>query len=127
MKKQAGLWIDHRKAVIVLLTGKVEEIKSISLEEERVSGTDSEKGWIEDVRDRHYENHLKSYYDEVIAVTRGSESILIFGPGEAKIELEKQFKHEGLAKSILAVETTDKMTVNQIAAKVRDRFKTEAE
>ena len=29
MNKQAGLWIDHRKAVVVLITDAGEEIKKI--------------------------------------------------------------------------------------------------
>ena len=29
MNKQAGLWIDHRKAVIVLITDEGEEVKKI--------------------------------------------------------------------------------------------------
>lgn len=29
MKRKAGLWIDHRKAVIVFLSGREEEIKVI--------------------------------------------------------------------------------------------------
>ena len=50
----------------------------------------------EDVRDRQFGNHLNSYYDEVIAAIRGADSIQIFGPGEAKGELEKRLEHEGL-------------------------------
>ena len=53
---------------------------------------------------------------------RDAESIQIFGPGEAKGELEKRLEHEGLKAHILAVEAADKMTDRQIAAKVRERF-----
>ena len=37
MKKTAGLWIDHRKAVIVIVTDKGDEIKLII--------SNVEKGW----------------------------------------------------------------------------------
>ena len=76
----------------------------------------------EDQRDRKFTNNLNSYYDEVIAVLRGADTIQIFGPGEAKGEFEKRLEHAGLKAHILAVETADKMTENQIAAKVRERF-----
>jgi len=126
MKKQVGLWIDHRKAVIVLITDEGEEIKKIISGMEKhvrfTSGTGSENGSSEDVRDRQFGNHLNSYYDEVIAVIRDADSIQIFGPGEAKGELEKRIEHEGLKAHILAIETMDKMTDHQIAAKVRERF-----
>lgn len=31
MKKQVGLWIDHRKAVVVLITDEGEEIKKVDI------------------------------------------------------------------------------------------------
>jgi hypothetical protein len=74
------------------------------------------------VRDRQFGNHLNAYYDQVIAEIRGAESIHIFGPGEAKGELEKRLEHEGLKERVLAIETVDKMTDRQIAAKVREHF-----
>jgi len=44
------------------------------------------------------------------------------GPGEAKTELEKRLESEKLDGHIVGVETVDKMTDGQIAAKVRQRF-----
>ena len=128
MKKQAGLWIDHRKAVVVLVTDEGEEIKKIVSDMEKhvrfTGGTGSEEGSSEDVRDRQFGNHLNAYYDRVIAVIRDADSIQIFGPGEAKGELEKRLEHEGLKAHILAIETVDKMTDHQISEKVRERFLT---
>ena len=126
MNKQAGLWIDHRKAVIVIVTDENEEIKEVTSGMEKdvrfTSGDGSEHGSTEDVRDRQFGNHLSSFYDQVIAVLRGAESIQIFGPGEAKGELEKRLEHAGLKEHVLAIETVDKMTDKQISAKVRERF-----
>jgi hypothetical protein len=51
-----------------------------------------------------------------------TQTLQIFGPGEAKGELEKRLEHEGLKEHVLAIETMDKMTDRQIAAKVRERF-----
>jgi len=128
MKKEIGLWIDHRKAVIVIIKDEEEEIKKVTSNMEKhirfTSSSTSEEGSAEDVRDRKFGNHLNSYYDEVIAYIRDADSIQIFGPGEAKGELEKRIKHEGLKAHILAIETADKMTDRQISAKVRDRFLT---
>ena len=128
MKKQAGLWIDHRKAVIVIVSEAGEEIKEITSNMEKhirfTNGTGSEEGSSEDVRDRQFGNHLNKFYDDVIAVVRDAESIQIFGPGEAKGELEKRLVHEGLKSRILAIETMDKMTDHQISAKVREHFQT---
>lgn len=122
MTKQAGLWIDHRKAVIVLITDEGEEVKKIASGMEKHTRFKGEGGQGEDVRDRQFGNQLNGYYDEVIAVVRDADAIQIFGPGEAKGELEKRLENEGLKEHILVIETMDKMTDRQIAAKVRERF-----
>jgi hypothetical protein len=125
MKSKVGLWIDHRKAVIVMVTDAGEETKQITSNIEkhvRFSSGDSEDGSTEDVRDRQFGNHLNSYYDEVIAYLREAESIQIFGPGEAKGQLEARLESEGLKGRIVEIDTMDKMTDRQIAAKVRQRF-----
>lgn len=132
MKKEVGLWIDHRKAVIVTIENDAEtsqEIQSNMEKHVRFSGksnsgdpSSSQGSTAEDVRDRHFDNHLESYYTGILSFIRDADSILIFGPGEAKGELESLLKHEHLEEKIVGVETEDKMTDNQISAKVRDRF-----
>ena len=134
MKKEIGLWIDRREAILVILTDGEEEIRHIPSGGEtytRYSGsshTRTPEGLIgvtvEDQRDRKYADRLKKYYDEVIAVIRGADAIQIFGPGEAKGELEKRIGQIGLKARMPAIEATDKMTDHQISAKVREHFLT---
>jgi stalled ribosome rescue protein Dom34 len=134
MKKEIGLWIDHREAIIVILTDGGEEIKHITSNNGkhiRYSGSSHSRTpeglkevTAEDQRDRKFGNQLNKYYDEVIAAISDAESIQIFGPGEAKGELEKRIEHKGLKVHILAIETADKMTDHQISAKVRKHFLT---
>src|SRR2546430_16112184 len=126
MKRQMGLWIDHRETVVVIIGDKGEETRRIESGMEKhirfSNGSGSEDGSAEDQRDRQFTNHLNRYYDEVISHLRDAESILIFGPGEAKSELEKRLVSKGLSERIIGVETIDKMTDHQIATKVRQRF-----
>jgi hypothetical protein len=126
MKKIAGLWIDHRKAVIVIVSEAGEEIKEITSDMEKhtrfTGGNASMDGSTEDVRDRQFGNHLNTFYESVIAVIRGADSIQIFGPGEAKRELAKRLEHDGMKDCISSIETVDKMTDHQIAAKVREHI-----
>ncbi len=126
MKKIAGLWIDHRKAVIVIVSEAGEEIKEITSNMEKhtrfTGGNASMDGSTEDVRDRQFGNHLNNFYNAVIAIIRGADSIQIFGPGEAKGELAKRLEHDGMKDCILSVETVDKMTDHQVSAKVREQF-----
>ena len=123
MKRQAGVWIDHREAFIVFVGNDGEETKRIKSNMEKhvrfSGGNRSEEGSADDQRDRQFARHLNKYYDEVISYIRDAESILLFGPGEAKGELEKRLANKGLGGRIVGVETVDKMTPGQIAAKVR--------
>jgi hypothetical protein len=132
MISKVGLWIDHRKALIVIVTEKGQVIKLIisAIEKQvrrslksRHNGTfESQKVPADDSRQRAMTGHLNIYYDAVIAAISGAESILIFGPGEAKGELQKRLKRINLGGRIVGVETADKMTDHQIAAKVHDAF-----
>ena len=132
MSTKVGLWIDHRKAIVVAVTDKVGEVALIisAVEKQaRRSLSSRHEGSYEplqvpadDSRQRAYTGHLNIYYDAVIASIRDAESILIFGPGEAKGELKKRLEGLNLGGRIIGVETLDKMTDRQIAAKVRQRF-----
>ena len=132
MKKNVGLWIDHRKAVIVFLAGQEEEIKIVKSNVERQiqraaasrSGGSFESQAVpsDDRQQREFTEHLSSFYNEIISCIRDAVSILIFGPGEPKEELKKHIENEGLGGLIIGVETTDRMTDHQIAAKARQYF-----
>ena len=132
MKTKAGLWIDHRKAIIVAVSDKGEEIGLIVSRVEKQlqrSGDSPLKGRYEshkvpadDSRQRMLTGHLNIYYEAVIASLRDAESILIFGPGEAKNELKKRLEKSKLKGRVIGVETVDKMTDRQIAKKVRQYF-----
>ena len=129
MKTKVGLWIDHRKARIVTVRDKGEEMGLIVSKVERQprrSGDSPLKGPYEphqvpaqDSLQRTLTEHLNIHYDAGIASIRDAEAILIFGPGEAKGELKERLEKSGLGGRIVGMETADKMTSRQIAARVR--------
>ena len=132
MRTRVGLWIDHRKAIIVAVTDEGEEIGLVISKVEkqlRRSGDSPLKGPYEsrlvpadDSRLRAFTGHLNVYYDAVIASMGDAESILIFGPGEAKGELKKRLVKSKLGGRIAGIATVDKMTDRQIAVKVRQHL-----
>lgn len=130
MKMKAGLWIDHRKAVVVALTDQGEEIGLIlSKTERQLTRASGLKGSLdprqlpaEDSRQRAFRQHLDLYYDAVAAYLRDAEAIWIFGPGEAKNDLKKCLVKNKLGARIAAVDPADRMTDRQVAAKVRKFF-----
>ena len=68
-------------------------------------------------QDIKYADQLNIYYDEVTSVLRDAESILLFGPGEAKAELKKRLKDDHLDHLIRAVETVDPMKIARLQRK----------
>ena len=125
MPGKVGLWIDHKKAVMVFLSDGGEEIRVLASNmEQHVTFSEdlSEGGTAADIRDRQYAGHLDRFYDDVIAYIHDAESILLLGPGEAKGELAKLLESKGLKQRLVGIETVDKMTDPQIAARVREHF-----
>lgn len=122
MKTGVGLWIDHKKAVIVFVAGKDTEIKLISSNIEKHHRQSGVSMPADDIRQRELAGHLNIYYDEVISCIREAESILILGPGEAKGELKKRLEKDNLNRLIVGIKTADKMTEKQIVALVRGHF-----
>ena len=132
MKREVGLWIDHRKTVFVTIENEVETTREIrSNIEKHVRFTTNASTKIpnsaqgsaaEDMRDRQFGDHLGRYYEGVISFIRDADSIWIFGPGEAKVELGNCLKREDLGGRIVGIENADKMTDHQIATKVRDHY-----
>jgi hypothetical protein len=116
----------------VAVTEKGEEIGLVISKSERqlrrsgdspLSGPyESQQVPASDSRQKTFSGHLNIYYDAVIAAIRDAESILIFGPGEAKGELKERLERDNLGGRIVGVEPVDKMTDRQIAAKVREYF-----
>lgn len=132
MKRIAGLWIDHKKAVIVVATARGDEIKVIVSNVDKQLGRsqgvrsmtsyESQLVPADDSRERRHTGRLNMYYDSVIACLQGAEELLLFGPGEAKGELKKRLAGNKSGVRIVGTESSDKMTDRQVAAKVRSHF-----
>jgi len=135
LKAEAGLWIDHREAFIVVLskTGEVTKRIQSSVEKQSRRAGEPSTGRFEyqavpadDSRQREYTGHLARYYDEIISHLRDAGAVLIFGPGEAKGQLKKRLETGKTAAQLITMETADKMTDPQIVAHVRHHFCHEA-
>jgi stalled ribosome rescue protein Dom34 len=133
MKQKVGVWIDHRMAVIIYFSdnevtskillsnvekqlGRINGLRSLSpFEDQMVLADDSQENI--------YKNHMTKYYDNIYSNIKDADSILIFGPGEAKGELKKFLEKNDSGELIAGIETADRMTSRQIIAKVRRYFR----
>jgi len=108
MNHHVGIWIDFKKAVIV--SAVPERIISMTLESD--TGQPSPDGLPDD-----------RYYDEILSQLGQPDALLIFGPGEAKLQLrERLSRSKTLSACLVGVETTDTLTDPQIVAKVRQHY-----
>jgi hypothetical protein len=125
MEREAGLWMDHCKAVIVTIAYQGNGIGRIEPDVEkqvRFSGVGSLDGWAGNLQDRRFASYLTSYYDDIIACILDADSIQIFGPGEAKLQLKKRLRDAELDGRIVSIETVEKMTERQIEGKIWQHF-----
>jgi hypothetical protein len=144
MKKIVGIWMDYKKAYIATITWaeykhenqfETEMITTIVSDVERhvrLSGGSrtAKTPWgpqevaVDGKMKERRKHQLKKYYRELIRIVQQADSTLIMGPGEAKKGLKTEIeKSKKLAQKIAKLETQDKMSEQQIIARVRSFFK----
>ncbi len=102
MKTKVGVWIDHRKAIIVAVTEKGEKMSFII--------------------QRPPMGKINIYYDAVIACIRDEESIQLFGSDETNAEFKKYLETNDLGERIVGMVTVDTITEPQMVAQIRRHF-----
>ena len=135
MSRMVGIWIDHREAVLVSLENGATSVCLVESEVGqhfrpsggwKAGGTSVAQSIVkEQTADERRKHGLQAFYRKIIEKVNGKISeVFIFGPGEAKHELIKEIeKIKGSHITISAVETCDRLTEPQIAAKVKSFFK----
>ena len=133
MNSRIGVWIDHKKAVIV---GAGESapvvVRSDVPGHTRFTGgggcpggNSSQRGESERRREERHRNALDEYFDRVVEAIGKAESLLIFGPGEAKHEFVDRLRRTTRRpRPAITMDTADKLTGPQIVAKVSKYFDT---
>ena len=124
MSHEVGIWIDQKKAVVVTISAGHVSIKTLMSDvgpHTRYSG--SQEGGGEKKYEERHSQDLDRYYDDVISQLGEPDALLLFGPGEAKLQLKDRLgRSRVLSGSIVAVESADKLTDPQIVAKVKEHY-----
>lgn len=133
MKTNIGLWIDQRKAVILLGTGEGATLETLYSHADKQPGrTDGHRSaapfepqlvQADDVRQRKFSVEMKQYHEEIQSMVGEARRLLIFGPGEAGKHLCTHLTSTLPSHCVIEVETADKMTDRQISEHVREHFK----
>ena len=124
MSHDVGVWIDHKRAVIVSIAAG--NVTTRTLESDvgpHPHYAGSQEGGGEKKYEERHNLRLDQYYDEVISQIGQPDALLIFGPGEAKLHLKDRLgRSAASSERIVAVESTDKLTNPQIVAKVKEHY-----
>jgi hypothetical protein len=131
MPRNVGIWIDHTKAVIVFVSADRVTAKTVESgvgPHARYSGRapyptpgGPKAGRGEKKYEARYGQHLDRYYNEVISQLGQLEALLIFGPGEAKLQLKERLSRSKEQPNV-EIETADELTEPQIVAKVKEHY-----
>jgi hypothetical protein len=133
MMQNIGIWIDHKKAFLVSVKDAQTTIERIESNAEshfrhsggwKASGTNVAQSVSKEQKaDERRKHQFHDFYQEVIEKIGKAAKIYIFGPGEAKLELAKEIERiKDQHVRIAAVEASDRLTENQIVAKVKSFF-----
>lgn len=133
MKKQVGIWIDSKEAVLVELEGGNESVWVVDgdIENKVYHIGEGDNGIMhghthitnEKKFEERKKHQIENYLDKVVQEISPMDEFYIFGPSEMKTHLKTKIEsHKLLAGKLKGVEPADQMTLNQIKAQVRDFF-----
>jgi stalled ribosome rescue protein Dom34 len=112
MNTNIGLWISHQKAEIIVA----------ARHQERVSVVWNQAGsGLQTKCDRK----VAQFYNQIIAQIQDASSLLIFGPDDAKSELQQRLALLRPKVRTVNVEDMTSMTAREIMLKVRGHFRPE--
>jgi hypothetical protein len=132
-KKQTGVWIDGKKAILVSLNQNDHQVQEIlsHIEESQHHDKQAYKG---SFMGTHHLNHertfeerkrhqVHSFLKEVITSLAGVTDLYICGPSELKTHLKTEVEADrALDNTLRGVDACEQMTEHQLVAKVRGFF-----
>lgn len=133
-KKQAGVWIDRSKAIIVTLSAGQESVEELEADIDNAVHHHGEGDKGSFMGSRHLNNERKfnereqhqvsRFLDEVADHIRQCDELVVLGPADMKYEFRSLLESDKqLAHKLKSVETADKMTARQLVAHIRDYYK----
>jgi stalled ribosome rescue protein Dom34 len=118
--KELGIWMDHSNANLLEYTADPIGIKTIPSQNEV---KEPSHGSSENVTNNKEQHRQSDFYKRLCETIRNYDSIVLFGPTNAKTELYNILKDDHrFAKIKIEVKPADKMTENQQHAFVKEYF-----
>ena len=134
MEKRTGIWLDKEQAIIISLSaGKhtVKRLESKITTRERFPGEGKRFGRfgsqylsLESKKRNMVKNQSEGYLKKIISEIKYVDKLVLFGPAEMKVQLKKAIlKNNLISNKLIAVESADNMTENQLVAWVKKYYK----
>ncbi len=122
-KKEAGLWIDHEKAILIHTNDQsnIGEYNTVKKIKANIHGS---FGSSQNANTNKISKELHDFFRQVSQQLTGIDMVYVIGPGKAQEEFRNYVKKEGLIKSAaIEIDTADAhISDNQMIAKVRNHF-----
>lgn len=133
MKKQTGIWLDSKRAILVQLVNGEHSFEKVDsdIENRIYHNKESDKGSFmqgthssnEKSFDEREKQQRKNFVNELFEMVKISDEILVFGPSEMKKMLKKRIEEDqNVASKLKSVETAQAMTENQLVSYVKSFF-----
>lgn len=122
--KKVGVWLDHASASVMEYGTDNHKVTTVASD---LQGLDNQSGLqhSEDVLHNRENQHLNAYYQDLIAVLKDYDEILLFGPTNAKTELLNLIREEHKYDHLkIATKPADRMTQPEEQAFVVNFFET---
>lgn len=135
MKKNIGIWLDTKQAVIIKLLKdnqhSIKKIESNIVLRERVEGETSKFGRFGNQYLTYEKNRLNrkneqtnQYMKTLVKEVDNCDSIVLFGPSNMKRVFEKEIKKNlHIANKLVGVSNSELITENQMVAWVKNYYK----
>ncbi len=132
-QNNTGVWIDGKQAIIVKLKKNSETLEKISSgikgrvrtpgEGKKFTRMGNHFATFETKDEEKHKHKMNYYFKNVIEKIKDADSILIIGPPESKLGLQKAISQsKNIAPKRVMVDAEDHLTDNQVAARVREYF-----
>ncbi len=133
MGKLTGIWLDSEKAYVITLRDgnpAIEKIESPVETRVRIEGERKQYSRLggmfvnpQKKKMKRHEQQLKAYYQMILDKVKDTDAIYVFGPSNTPKRFYKDLMtHKDLAPKVVGYESADKLTRNQMIAKVRRVF-----
>ena len=133
MKKNIGIWIDTKQAIIVNYNNGKSSFKKIESNvetRERVKGESKKFGRFGGQYLTYEKNRLNRknlqitfFLKDLVKIIENSDGVVLFGPSKMKRLLEKEIRNNmKISNKLLGVYNSDLITDNQMVAWVKDFY-----